>query len=42
VALGSAAAVLDFSPLDHLIVGESQRYHSFRSAGRLGHIPADR
>ena len=40
--LESAATVLDFSLLDHLIVGESQRYYSFRAAGRLGHIPADR
>ena len=40
--LESAAAVLDFSLLDHLIVGENQRYYSFRAAGRLGIIPADR
>ena len=40
--LESAAAVLDFSLVDHLIVGESQRYYSFRAAGRLGIIPGDR
>ena len=40
--LESAAAVLDFSFVDHLIVGENQRYFSFREAGRLGVIPADR
>ena len=40
--LESAAGVLDFSLLDHLIVGENQRYYSFRAAGRLGTIPADR
>ena len=34
--LESAAAVLDFSLLDHLIVGESYRYYSFCAAGRLG------
>jgi len=35
VRLESAAAVLDFSLADHLIVGEG-RYFSFREAGRLG------
>ena len=40
--LESAAAVLDFSLLDHLIVGENQRYYSFRAAGRLGILSADR
>jgi DNA repair protein RadC len=40
--LESAAAVLDFSLVDHLIVGENQRYFSFRAAGRLGATPADR
>jgi DNA repair protein RadC len=40
--LASAAAVLDFSLLDHLIVGENQQYYSFRAAGRLGVTPADR
>ena len=34
--LESASAVLDVSLLDHLIIGESQRYYSFRAAGRLG------
>src|SRR5437763_13835154 len=36
VRLESAAAVLDFSLLDHLIVGEDQQYYSFRAAGRMG------
>jgi DNA repair protein RadC len=40
--LESAAAVLDFSLVDHLIVGEDQQYYSFRTAGRLGVTPADR
>jgi DNA repair protein RadC len=40
--LESAAAVLDFSLVDHLIVSENQRYFSFRAAGRLGITPADR
>ena len=40
--LESAAAVLDFSLLDHLIVGEDQQYYSFRAAGRLGVTPAVR
>ena len=40
--LESAAVVLDFSLLDHLIVGEGQRYYSFRAAGRLGATPAGR
>ena len=40
--LESAAAVLDFSLLDHLIVGEEQRYFSFRAAGRIRAIPTDR
>ena len=34
--LESAAAVLDFSLIDHLILGEDQQYYSFRAAGRLG------
>jgi DNA repair protein RadC len=42
VRLESAAAVLDFSLADHLIVGESGRYYSFRAAGRLGVTPAVR
>ena len=40
--LESAAAVLDFSLLDHLILGENQRYYSFRAAGRLRILSADR
>jgi DNA repair protein RadC len=40
--LESAAAILDFSLVDHLIVGENQRYYSFRAAGRLGATPAER
>lgn len=40
--LEAAAAVLDFSLLDHLIVGEDQQYFSFRAAGRLGVTPTDR
>ncbi len=32
----AAAAVLDFSLLDHLIVGEGGQYYSFRAADRLG------
>jgi DNA repair protein RadC len=40
--LESAAAVLDFSLADHLIVGEDQQYYSFRAAGRLGVTPAIR
>jgi DNA repair protein RadC len=40
--LESAAAVLDFSLVDHLIVGEDQQYYSFRAAGRLGATPANR
>jgi DNA repair protein RadC len=40
--LQEAAAVLDFSLLDHLIVGEDQQYYSFRAAGRLGVTPAAR
>jgi len=40
--LQAAAAVLDFSLLDHLIVGEDQQYYSFRAAGRLGVTPAVR
>jgi DNA repair protein RadC len=40
--LESAAAVLDFSLLDHLIVGEEQRYFSFRAAGLIGTTPAGR
>jgi DNA repair protein RadC len=41
VRLEAAAAVLDFSLADHLIVGEG-RYFSFREAGRLGVTPAAR
>ena len=37
-----AAAVLDFALLDHLIVGEESQYFSFRAAGRIRAIPADR
>ena len=37
-----AATVLDFSLVDHLIVGEDQQYYCFRAAGRLGVIPAAR
>jgi DNA repair protein RadC len=40
--LESAAAVLDFSLADHLIVGEDERYFSFREAGRLGVTSAAR
>jgi DNA repair protein RadC len=40
--LEAAAAVLDFSLLDHLIVGEDQQYYSFRAAGRLGVTPTAR
>jgi DNA repair protein RadC len=40
--LESAAAVLDLSIVDHLIVGENQRYYSFRAAGRLGATSANR
>ena len=40
--LESAAAVLDFALVDHLIVGEDQQYYSFREAHRLGATPADR
>ena len=29
-------SVLDFSLIDHLILGEDQQYYSFRAAGRLG------
>ena len=34
--LAAASLTLDFSLLDHLIVGESGQYYSFRAAGRLG------
>jgi DNA repair protein RadC len=37
--LGRAAEVLDVALLDHLIVGEEQRYYSFRGSGLLGHSP---
>ena len=40
--LESAAAVLDFALLDHLIVGQNQQYFSFRASGRLGVSPVDR
>ena len=40
--LESAAAVLDFTLADHLIVGEDQQYYSFRAAGRLGATPTSR
>jgi len=34
--LCAAADVLDINLLDHLIVGDAQRYYSFREAGTLG------
>jgi len=34
--LCAAADVLDIGLLDHLIVGDAQRYYSFREAGTLG------
>jgi DNA repair protein RadC len=40
--LEAAAAALDFSLVDHLILGENAQYFSFRAAGRLGTTPADR
>ena len=40
--LCAAADVLDMPLLDHLIVGDGQRYYSFREAGVLGGTPADR
>jgi DNA repair protein RadC len=42
VRLCQAADVLDIGLLDHLIVGDAERYFSFREAGRLGTTPADR
>jgi DNA repair protein RadC len=33
--LQSAGAILDLPLLDHLIVGEDQRYYSFREAGAI-------
>ena len=38
--LCAAADVLDMPLLDHLIVGDGQRYYSFREGGLLGTIPA--
>ena len=38
--LRAAAQVLDVSLLDHLIVGEDDRYYSFREAGVLGETSA--
>ncbi len=40
VRLRAASEVLSLSLLDHLIVGEPQRYFSFREAGLLGGTPA--
>ena len=37
--LSAAGQVLDLALLDHLIVGESPRYFSFREAGLLGATP---
>jgi DNA repair protein RadC len=33
------ADLLDVTILDHLIVGEEQRYYRFRESGLLGHSP---
>jgi DNA repair protein RadC len=38
--LQSAAVILDLPLLDHLIVGEAERYYSFREAGLIGSFPA--
>ena len=40
--LCAAADVLDLPLLDHLIVGDEQRYFSFREAGAIGATPARR
>ena len=37
--LESAAAVLDFSLVDHLIIGENRKYYSFRAAVGSGSSP---
>lgn len=37
--LSAAADVLDLALLDHLIVGDADRYYSFREAGYLGAAP---
>ena len=42
VRLRTAADVLDVTLLDHLIVGEEQRYYSFRETGWLGATPTTR
>ena len=42
VRLRTAADVLDVTLLDHLIVGEEQRYYSFRETGLLGATPTTR
>lgn len=38
--LRAAAVILDIELLDHLIVGEGERYYSFREAGHFGSPPA--
>ncbi len=38
--LQEAANILDLPLLDHLIVGEGERYYSFREAGRLSPVPS--
>jgi DNA repair protein RadC len=40
--LCAAADVLDMPLLDHLIVGDDQRYYSFREAGLMGAGPSAR
>lgn len=37
--LRAAAAILDLSVLDHLIVGEGEQYYSFREAGHFSPSP---
>lgn len=37
--LQAAAVILDMPLLDHLIVGEGERYYSFREAGIIGSLP---
>ena len=37
--LRAAAVILDIPVLDHLIVGEGERYYSFREAGHFGPSP---
>jgi DNA repair protein RadC len=39
--LCAAADILDMPLLDHLIVGDSHRYYSFREAGALCGPPHD-